>query len=111
VYLNFINDKDNKAITSRRKCTIVNETLAKKPSEWAQNAIKLLNSIPTIDLQTIGVKDRTTLIIWVRRVIVKHNLLESFQTKETQMEKSVQEFKDLFEEWFIKGLPPFWDGK
>jgi hypothetical protein len=23
----------------------------------------------------------------------------------------VQEFKDLFEELFIKGLPPFWDGK
>ena len=27
------------------------------------------------------------------------------------MEKSVQEVKDLFEELFIKGLPPFWDGK
>ena len=27
------------------------------------------------------------------------------------MEKSVQEFKDLFEELFIKGFPPFWDGK
>jgi hypothetical protein len=27
------------------------------------------------------------------------------------MEQSVQEFKDLFEELFIKGLPPFWDGK
>jgi hypothetical protein len=27
------------------------------------------------------------------------------------MEKSIQEFKDLFEELFIKGLPPFWDGK
>jgi hypothetical protein len=24
------------------------------------------------------------------------------------MEKSIQEFKDLFEELFIKGLPPFW---
>jgi hypothetical protein len=27
------------------------------------------------------------------------------------MEQSVQEFKDLFDELFIKGLPPFWDGK
>jgi hypothetical protein len=27
------------------------------------------------------------------------------------MEKSIHEFKDLFEELFIKGLPPFWDGK
>ena len=66
VCLNFINDKDSIAITTRSRCTIVNETLAKKPSEWAQNAINLLNSIPTIELQTIGVKDRTTLIIWAR---------------------------------------------
>jgi hypothetical protein len=27
------------------------------------------------------------------------------------MEKSVQDFKDLFEELFIKGIPSFWDGK
>jgi hypothetical protein len=27
------------------------------------------------------------------------------------MDQSVQDFKDLFEELFIKGLPPFWDGK
>jgi hypothetical protein len=27
------------------------------------------------------------------------------------MEKSVQEFNDIFEELFIKGLPLFWDGK
>ena len=27
------------------------------------------------------------------------------------MEKSVQDFKELFEELFIKGIPSFWDGK
>jgi hypothetical protein len=27
------------------------------------------------------------------------------------MEQNVQEFKDLFEELFIKGHPPFWDNK
>jgi len=27
------------------------------------------------------------------------------------MEESIQEFKDIFEELFIKALPPFWDGK
>jgi hypothetical protein len=63
VYLNFINDKDSMAITSKSRCTIVNENLAKKPSEWAQNSINLLNSIPTTKIQTIGVKYRTTLII------------------------------------------------
>jgi hypothetical protein len=81
VYLNFINDKDSMDITSRSRCTIVNETLANKPSEWAQNPINLLNFIPTAELQTIGVKDRTTLIIRDKRVISKHNLLKSVQTK------------------------------
>jgi hypothetical protein len=109
--LNFINDKDNMAIIARSRCTFVNGTLAKKPSEWDQNSINLLNSISTAELHTIGVKDIITLIIWARRVITKHNLLKSVKTKETQMEQSVKEFKDLFEELFIKGLPPFWDGK
>jgi DNA repair exonuclease SbcCD ATPase subunit len=63
VYLNFINDKDNVATTARSRCNVVNEKLAKKPSEWAQNTIDLLNYVPTADLQTIGVKDRIALII------------------------------------------------
>ena len=32
VYLNFINEKDIMAITTRSRCIVVNETLAKKPS-------------------------------------------------------------------------------
>jgi hypothetical protein len=50
VYLNFINDKDSMAITARSRCIVVSETLVKKPSEWAQNAINLINSIPTVEL-------------------------------------------------------------
>jgi hypothetical protein len=111
VYLNFINDKDNEAATVQSRCTIVNEVLAKKPSEWAQNAIDLLNSVPIADLQTIGVKDGTALIISARRIITKHNLLRSVQNKAIQMEHIIQEFKDAFEQLFIKGLPSFLDGK
>ena len=71
----------------------------------------MLNSIPTAELQTIGVKYKSTLIIWARRVISKNNLLKSVQTKAMQMDQSIHEFKYLFEELFVKGLPPFWDGK
>ena len=77
VYLNFINDKDNMATTTQNKCVVVNEILAKNASEWAQNDIDLLNVVPTAELQTIGVKDRTALIISARRIIAKHNLLGS----------------------------------
>jgi hypothetical protein len=40
--------------------------------------------------------------------------LEEEEPKEKmnmEMEQSIPEFKDTFEESFIKGLPPFWDGK
>jgi hypothetical protein len=67
--------------------------------------------VPTVDLQTIGVKDRTALIIWAKRIIAKHNLLKSVQNIAMQMEHSIQELKDTFEQLFIKGLPPLWDGK
>jgi hypothetical protein len=67
--------------------------------------------MPTTYLQTIRVNERTALIIWAMRIITKHNFLKSVQTKAVQMEQSIQEFKDTFEQLFIKGLPPFWDGK
>ena len=37
--------------------------------------------------------------------------MNSVQNKAAQLEKSVHDFKDLFEELFIKGLPSLWDGK
>jgi hypothetical protein len=99
------------AATAQNRCVVVNEVLAKKPSEWAQNAIDLLNFVPTFDLQTIRVKDRTMLIISARKIITKHNLLRSVQNKAMQMEHIIQEFKDAFEQLFIKGLPSFWNGR
>jgi hypothetical protein len=110
VYLNFINDKDNMSITARSRCIVVNETLVKNTLEWAQNDINLLNFVPTAELQTIGFKDITALIIWARRIIAKNSFIKSVQTKAMQMEQSIQEFKDTFEQLFIKGLPSFWDG-
>jgi len=49
-YLNFVNDTNNIAIPTRYRCTIVNDTLSKNPSEWEQNASNFLNSFPPIDL-------------------------------------------------------------
>jgi hypothetical protein len=93
--LNFVSDKDNIAITTRHRCIVVNETLSKNPFEWAQNAINLLNSVPPINLHTIGVKYMTAVIIWARRIITKHDLLKSILNKAIQMEQSVQRFQEL----------------
>jgi hypothetical protein len=111
VYLNLINEKYIVATTTKSRCIFVNETLSKKHSEWAQNAIDLLNYVPTADLQTIQVKDKIVLIIWDMRIIAKNNLLKSVQNKDMKMEHILQEFRDTFEQLFIKGLPPFRDGK
>jgi FtsZ-binding cell division protein ZapB len=110
-YLNFVDDKNTATVTTRNKCAVVNETLLKRPLDWAQNAINLLNSVSNADLQTIGVKDRTAIIIWARKIIGKHNHIKNVQTKAEQMEQSVQDFKDLFSQLFNKGLPSFWDGR
>jgi hypothetical protein len=89
VYLNFINDKDNMSTIARNRCVVINEILAKKPLEWTQNAIDLLNVVPTVELQTIGVKDMTALIISAKRIIAKHNLLGSVLNKAMQMEHNI----------------------
>jgi hypothetical protein len=49
-YLNFVNDKDNIAITDKNRCIVVNDTLSKNPFEWAKNGINILNSILPVDL-------------------------------------------------------------
>jgi hypothetical protein len=67
--------------TAQRRCTVVNEMLANKPSEWAQNAIDLLNYVPTVDLQTIRVKDRTMLIFNVNRNVWWEKLQEATQER------------------------------
>jgi hypothetical protein len=89
VYLNLIEKKYSMDITARSRCTVVNETLEKNPSEWAHNTINLLNSVHTTELQTIGVKDNTTLIIWAMRIIAKNNLLKLVQIKAAKMEQSI----------------------
>jgi hypothetical protein len=43
--------------------------------------------------------------------MAKHNFLKLVRTKVLQMEQNIQEFKDAFEQLFIKGLLPFLDGK
>ena len=76
-YLNYVNDEDNIAVLAKQRCKVINETLSKRPTKWAQNAINLPNTVPSSILQTIGVKYRTTLIIWARRIITKRNLSNS----------------------------------
>jgi hypothetical protein len=95
-YLNFVDDKSLVARKSLHGCTIVNETLLKRPLEITQNAINLINEISSAHLQTLRVKDRTIVTIWVRKIIGKLSQMRNVQPKADQMKQNVQSFKDFF---------------
>ena len=87
--MNFFNVKSAIARKSIHRCTLVNEKLQKRPLETTPNAINLLNEISNTHLQTLGVKDITTIIVWSKRIIGKHNHMKNVQSKEDQMRQNV----------------------
>ena len=62
-YLNFVDDKSVVARKYLHRCTVVNETLPKRPLETAHNVINLLNEISNAHLQILGVKDKIVVIV------------------------------------------------
>ena len=55
-----------------------------------------------------SIKHSLKIILEYKLFYIIKDPLSKFEYK---LEKSVHDFKDLFEELFIKGLPSFWDGK
>ena len=62
----------------------MNKTLDKRPLETTHNTINFLNTIKQLDMQTLGIKDRTIIIIWDRKVIGKHHYVNNVQAKSYQ---------------------------
>ena len=71
-YFNPVEEKNVVAITALQKCTIVNETLSRRSCETYQNAINFLNLVSNVQLETLGAKDKTAIIVGARKVIEKH---------------------------------------
>ena len=72
------------------------ETLDKRSSETTQNTINFLNTLLEEELKIVGIKDRITVITWERKVIGKHNHVESVQAQSNQMLHQINSFKGLF---------------
>jgi len=51
------------------RCVVLNETMAERTLDIAQNAINVLNTTTNEKLNILGIKDRIVVIMWVRRVI------------------------------------------
>ena len=78
-YLNYIKNKYMIINVARKICTTVKETLDTKPTDTARNAINFLNTLSKEDLRTTRIKDMITVITWAKKVIGKHNHIESVQ--------------------------------
>ena len=108
-YLDMVEDKAALTMKALQKCAVVNETMTKRTSEIAQNAINVLNTATNEQLQALGIKDRITTMIWARKVICKHTYMNNVKGKAEDMRNFVQKVKDLFKPLFQIGLPSFWD--
>ena len=112
-YLNYIKEKEMVINAAKHSFTAVKEALNKKPVDTTKSTINFLNTLSEEDLRTMGIKDRITVITWVRKVVGKHQHIETVLEKIDIMQHQINIFKGLFVSIFQKGLLSFWeeDGK
>ena len=94
---------------SLQRCKLVNENIDKKPLDTTQNVVNFLKTLTYEDMQEIGIRYKLAIILWAIKFINKHNLVKVVQDKTNQMLLHVKYFKQMFQEHFDEGLPPFWD--
>ena len=89
--------------------TIVKERLNKKPIEYANNAVDFINELTKEELNTANIKDRISIITQDRKVVNKHQHLDTVQAKIDFMSHQLKLFMDMFYPLFKKALPFFWE--
>lgn len=87
------------------KCVVLNETMTKRSPDIAQNAIGLLNSVTSDQLQILRVKDRISIIMWAIKVMNKHRYANIVKNKAEEMSNVVHQVKSLFQPLFNIRLP------
>ena len=92
-YFNYILDKEMVINVARQSRTAVKEALNKKPVDTTNNTINFLNTLSEEYLRTMGIKYRITMITSARKVVGKHQHLETVQAKIVIMQHQVKIFK------------------
>ena len=62
---------------AKQSCTTMKEALNKKSVDTAKNTINFLNTLFEEYLRTMGIKDTITMITWDRKVVGKHQHIET----------------------------------
>ena len=63
--------------TARQSFTVVEEYLNKKPMDTTNNTINFLNTLLEEYLRKMGIRDKITVITWARKVVEKHQNIET----------------------------------
>ena len=87
---------------------LVHESVGDKPIQ-AQRAINFLNSQSKTQLQFVGIQDRDDLIVQENKYIVKDTLVREVALNANFLKSRAEQFKNMFRNVFIQGLPSFWD--
>ena len=79
--MDYILDKEMVIKSSKQSLTIVKERLNKNPIENANNTIDFLNGWTKDELKAANIKDRISIITWVRKAVDKHHQLDTVEAK------------------------------
>ena len=110
-YLDYILHKDIVMQVSRQSVTMVNEVLNNNPIDTANNTISFLNGLTKDYLKEASIKDIILVITWERKVMSKHQHLDTIKKKFGIMNHQIKLFNHLFAPLCKRGLPFFWGGK
>jgi len=82
----------------------VREKLGDMPIE-ASNIIKFLNSKNKYKLEELGINDRNSTILEVKKVLTKINLIDQLEERCETLEMGVKRFSKRIESLIQKGFP------
>ena len=69
------------AMVARRRCKSLQESLAQIPREEARKEIVVLNSASGEELISLGITDGISILVAIRRMTTKHNMLRNGLTR------------------------------
>ena len=110
-YLDYILDKEIVMQETRQSVTVVKEVLNKNPIDTTNNTIDFLNGLTEDYLKAANIKDKISVIKWAKKVVNKHQDLDTVQEKIDIMTHQVKMFTERFMQLFKRGLPFFWEEK
>ena len=95
-YLDYILDKEIVMQSARQSVTAMKERLNKNPIEIANNTIDFLNGLIEDELKETNIKYRISIITCARKVVNKHQHLDTIEAKIGIMTYQVKFFMDVW---------------